>query len=65
MNTFKFTKEGTETRAQLLERIMQVPMNSKLSYKLYKQLRIKDKVSDEDAYSYYRQLDEYVVAAKQ
>ena len=63
MSTFTFKQEGTETRAQILARIEQVyskDKDNKLLYKLYKQLRVKDKVSDSDAYSYYRQLDEYL-----
>ena len=63
MTTFKFIQEDEQTRAQILARIVQLnDKDNKLSYKLYKQLRLKDKVSNEDAYAYYRQLDEYVKA---
>ncbi len=61
--TFTYKKEGTETRTELLARIVQInDKDNKLSYKLYKQLRLKDKITDAEAYSYYRQLDEYVSA---
>ena len=59
MSTFTFIKEDSQTREQILARIQQVhdkDSSSKLLYKLYKQLRIKDKISDSEAYAYYRQL---------
>ena len=63
--SFKFNPKAIDRREMLLEEIVteygkyKAGLRNNL-FKLQKELRLLDKISDEDAKAYYRQLEKYI-----